>query len=63
MIKKLMVGLAGIALTLSAQAAEEPTLKVGDPAPQLVVTEWVKGPQVPTFEAGNVYLVEFWATW
>jgi hypothetical protein len=27
------------------------------------VAEWVKGSQVSGFEAGKVYLVEFWATW
>ena len=46
-----------------AQAQEKALLGVGDPAPALSVAEWVKGSQVSNFEAGSVYLVEFWATW
>jgi len=59
----LLAGLAGVLLMASVQAAEEPSLGLGDPAPALDVAEWVKGSQVSNFEAGNVYLVEFWATW
>jgi opacity protein-like surface antigen len=63
MKKFLLAGLAGAVLMASAQAADEPSLGIGDPAPALNVAEWVKGSQVSNFEAGNVYLVEFWATW
>ncbi|MCP3918324.1 MAG: hypothetical protein GY711_22480 [bacterium] len=57
-----IAGIAGLVLVASAHA-QKPTLKVGDPAPDLQVAEWVKGSQVSSFEADNVYLVEFWATW
>lgn len=40
-----------------------PSLNIGDPAPPLRVREWLKGTPVQTFEKGNVYVVEFWATW
>ena len=36
--------------------------KIGDRAVLLTGLEWVKGEPV-TFEAGSVYVVEFWATW
>jgi thiol-disulfide isomerase/thioredoxin len=36
---------------------------MGDPAPPLRVTTWVKGEPVERFEKGKVYVVEFWATW
>jgi thiol-disulfide isomerase/thioredoxin len=39
------------------------TLHVGDPAPALQVSEWIKGTPVNGFEKGHVYVVEFWATW
>ena len=55
--------LAGAALMATAQAQDGPSLGIGDPAPALSVAEWVKGSQVSNFEAGSVYLVEFWATW
>ena len=38
-------------------------LNIGDPAPALAVSGWVKGEKVDRFEAGKTYVVEFWATW
>ena len=38
-------------------------LDIGDPAPALAATEWLKGPEVKSFEPGKVYVVDFWATW
>ncbi len=42
------------------------TLMVGDPAPALMVSEWVRGEAIadgPGLPAGRVYVIEFWATW
>ena len=41
----------------------EPTLKAGDTAPVLKADKWLQGAEVPAFEPGKVYVVEFWATW
>lgn len=60
---RILAGLAGIALAASAQAQDEATLGIGDPAPELSIEKWVRGPQITRFESGSVYLVEFWATW
>ncbi len=39
-------------------------LSVGDPAPKLVgVDAWLNGDEVKEFDAKNVYVLEFWATW
>ncbi|OWK34545.1 Thiol:disulfide oxidoreductase related to ResA [Fimbriiglobus ruber] len=38
-------------------------LKVGDLAPPLTVDKWLQGKEVKSFAPGNVYVVEFWATW
>lgn len=43
--------------------AQEATLRVGDPAPALDVEHWVKGNPVTSFQPGQCYVVEFWATW
>jgi thiol-disulfide isomerase/thioredoxin len=40
-----------------------PTLKAGDKAPPLKADRWLHGAEVPRFEPGKVYVVEFWATW
>ncbi|NOT31837.1 MAG: redoxin family protein [Planctomycetes bacterium] len=38
-------------------------LMLGDPAPALQVAEWVQGKPIERFEPGQIYVVEFWATW
>jgi thiol-disulfide isomerase/thioredoxin len=67
--------LAGFALVGRAQEAKqdppkkerpkpaEPTLKVGDAAPELKATKWLQGTEVKEFAKDHVYVVEFWATW
>ncbi|OWK34524.1 TlpA family protein disulfide reductase [Fimbriiglobus ruber] len=41
----------------------EAALKVGDPAPPLTVDKWIQGAEVRSFVPGQVYVIEFWATW
>ena len=68
--------LAGIVLSQNAPRTEEreppekPVVKpatevlaVGSKAPPITVDAWVQGEPVKAFEAGKVYVVEFWATW
>lgn len=43
--------------------SELPKLMVGDKAPALTVSKFVKGEPVTGFEKGKTYIVEFWATW
>lgn len=38
-------------------------LSIGDPAPELRVSAFVKGGPVTNFTGGTVYVVECWATW
>lgn len=51
--------LAGVAFAQNAQI----TLKMGDPAPPIKVSKWLKGEKVDQFKKGQIYVVEFWATW
>lgn len=46
-----------------AHAGAEATLKVGDDAPALKTGKFIQGEPVKKFEAGKIYIVEFWATW
>lgn len=48
--------------TLTAARADD-ILNIGDPAPKLAVSKFVKGDEVKGFEPGKTYVVEFWATW
>ncbi len=49
------------------QADEEPApptpLFIGDKAPAISVDHWIKGDAIEGFEDGQVYVMEFWATW
>ena len=49
-------------MAIAAQSTNA-ALKIGDPAPKLQVAKWVQGEPVKEFQAGTVYIVEFWATW
>ena len=42
---------------------EEPTLGPGGTATFPSISNWVKGTEVTQFDAGKVYVLEFWATW
>src|SRR5258706_15209358 len=58
--------LAAAVLSLLAQgpvASDAPTLFVGDPAPALAVERWLLGTPCERLERGQVYVIEFWATW
>ncbi|MBL8862209.1 MAG: TlpA family protein disulfide reductase [Planctomycetes bacterium] len=52
---------AAPALPVQEPAATK--LKIGDPAPALVVESFVKGTPVTALEKGRVYLIQFWAPW
>ncbi len=44
-----------------SQAVNE--LSLGDPAPPLSIDHWVTGDPIPALLTGQIYVVEFWATW
>lgn len=60
--------IAAAALALSAAGVcqagdEDKPLTIGDKAPGIDITHWLKGEQVDAFEKDKVYVLEFWATW
>lgn len=54
-----------ICCTIGAQAqqSEVKVKMLGEPAPPLYISNWLKGDKVTAFEKNKVYVVEFWATW
>ena len=52
-----------LCLAVTAQEPDTSRFDLGDPAPALRVSYWLKGDPVPGFKKGNSYVVEFWATW
>lgn len=54
---------AALVPLVTPRSVSAQSLGLGAPAPALAVKEFVKGTPVTTFQKGNVYVVEFWATW
>lgn len=52
-----------ITVSAFAQTQQVDTFNIGDPAPAIKVSRWVKGTPVQHFEKGKVYVLDFWATW
>ncbi len=52
-----------LAVLTGAAPASGDVLRIGDPAPPLDITHWLKGEAVKSFRPGTVYVLEFWATW
>ena len=63
MRRHLTILAAVAACLIAAGTRADEILNVGDPAPKLAVSGWVKGEKVDQFEPGKTYVVEFWATW
>ena len=57
------LGLAAIIFAVASSDQKGHELAIGDPAPPLVVSKWIKGGPINQFEASKTYVVEFWATW
>ena len=58
-----LFGLLAIAISGRAQYNMHPSLGIGDPAPAIKVEGWARGVPVTGFERGQVYVLDFWATW
>jgi thiol-disulfide isomerase/thioredoxin len=52
-----------IGCTVKTKSKQSTSLNIGDVAPDLRVSEWIKGTPIQKFEKGKVYVLEFWATW
>lgn len=49
--------------TLAPASEHVLDLMVGDDAPAIAVKKFVKGEEIRSFQKGQVYVVEYWATW
>lgn len=64
-VRRLQLLIIGILFCnyISGQDNKPNSLKVGDKAPVIKVLKWIKGNPVTQFTKGNIYVVEFGATW
>jgi thiol-disulfide isomerase/thioredoxin len=49
--------------SLTALNLDAAAVVIGDPAPALKISKWVKGDDVTNLDSNKTYVVEFWATW
>lgn len=66
MLRSTITLAAALALSATcwAQDADKgPSLNIGDKAPAAKIKHFFKGDQLEAFEDGNIYVLEFWATW
>jgi thiol-disulfide isomerase/thioredoxin len=67
MKKKCKLGALVLSALLSSFilcAQESPiTLRIGDPAPEVKYSKWLKGEPFTSFSGQQLYILEFWATW
>lgn len=55
---------AKLDLAEPAEVIDDPSeLGIGDPAPIIAISKWVKGEPVAAYAPDKVFVVEFWATW
>lgn len=60
---RLLILLLCCAASVQAQQSAVKVKMLGEPAPPLYISNWIKGDKITAFEKGKVYVVEFWATW
>ena len=62
MMRHSLCSLAALLLLADGAHADD-VLKAGDAAPPFAVSKFVKGEPVKELQLGQIYVVEFWATW
>lgn len=61
--RTLAVSALTLAMGTTALAQSGPTLKIGDDAPELKDVTWLQGEAISGWKDGEVYVLDFWATW
>ncbi|PUV24509.1 TlpA family protein disulfide reductase [Sphingobacterium athyrii] len=62
-LKKMMLLSALFFVLHSAIGQNRNSLSIGDDAPEIKYSKWIKGIPISTYEKDRFYVVEFWATW
>jgi thiol-disulfide isomerase/thioredoxin len=72
MFKQLIAGIVTVGVLVSGAMAQSkqgempplpPPLKIGDAAPALTDVKWLQGEPVSSYAPGQIYVLDFWATW
>ncbi|MEI3796621.1 MULTISPECIES: TlpA disulfide reductase family protein [unclassified Chitinophaga] len=60
---RLLTAIICCTIGVQAQQSDTKVKMLGEPAPPLYISNWLKGDKITAFEKNKVYVVEFWATW
>lgn len=60
---KQFITAAAVVSCVAATAIARPALEVGSTAPNLTDVTWLRGDQAKEWKSGEVYVLDFWATW
>src|ERR1700690_3449578 len=63
MSRRFSMFIAIAACFVSLPAIADDILNIGNPAPPLALSSFVKGEKIDGFDPAKTYVVEFWATW
>jgi thiol-disulfide isomerase/thioredoxin len=62
-VKNLIITSVILLFMIGNVTAEIPSLKIGDKAPAVKYSKWIKGSPVKEYTDDQIYILEFWATW
>lgn len=62
-MKKLIIFILALYLVIPAFSQKLSPFIIGDPAPEIKYSKWLKGTPVTSFDKNKVYVIECWATW
>lgn len=62
-LKNTVLTLLAWGMALSVFGQDDITLHIGDAAPPIQYSKWIKGEPVASFEGEQLFILEFWATW
>jgi len=60
---RLLTAILCCAASVQAQQSAVKVKSLGEPAPSLYISNWIKGDKITALEKGKIYVIEFWATW
>jgi thiol-disulfide isomerase/thioredoxin len=62
-IKKLIGSVVLLLLFAQVNGQDKVSLRIGDLAPAIKYSKWLKGEPLTSFKGNQLYILEFWATW
>ncbi len=62
-INRVIFSLVTLLVVTQVNGQDQISLNIGDPAPEIKFSKWLKGTPVRDYKGERLYVLEFWATW